>query len=85
MASPWEPEVSVVRAEEHEIVGVKVIEPGAEDRFGIEFTTDDNHVLRVMLPAAQLQALVRVLSELANERASRDDGRDVPEPRELIS
>jgi hypothetical protein len=70
MASPWDPdrEVTVLRGEEHNIIGVHVCEPDASGRFAIQLTTDGNRTLRLMLPCAQLQALADVLHDLAAER-----------------
>jgi hypothetical protein len=86
MASPWDGvdgAVTVLRAEEHSIIGVQVSPPAnGDDRFAISFQTHSNRVLRVMLPGDQLTELARVLFALANERRWRDD---VREPQEVIS
>ena len=71
MTSPWDGpdrEITVLRSDEHDIVGVSVCPPDATGRFAIEFRTDGNRTLRVALPADQLQALADVLHELARER-----------------
>jgi hypothetical protein len=86
MTSPWDGpdrEVTVLRGEEHSIIGVHVCPPDATGRFAIEFRTDGNRTLRVALPADQLQALADVLHNLANERLRGDD--DARESRELIT
>jgi hypothetical protein len=72
--NPWDAaarDVTVLRGEEHNIIGVHVSPPaGDDDRFSIEFRTTGDRVLRVRLPGDQLQSLARVLTELAEERAS---------------
>jgi hypothetical protein len=87
MTSPWDGpdrEVTVLRGEECNIIGVHVVPPTGDDgRFAIEFRTDGNRTLRVWLPGDRLQALADVLHELANERLRGDD--DVRESRELIT
>ena len=72
--NPWDAaarDVTVLRSEEHSIIGVHVIPPdasGDDDRFSIEFRTTGDRVLRVRLPGDQLQSLARVLTELTGER-----------------
>jgi hypothetical protein len=86
MSSPWDGpdrEITVLRGEEYDIIGVSVCPPDATGRFAIEFRTDENRTLKVMLPCSQLQALADVLHELANEQEQGDD--DVRESRELIT
>jgi hypothetical protein len=87
MTSPWDGadrEVTVLRGEEHDIVGVHVCPPVGDDpRFAIEFRTGGNRTLRVCLPCDQLQSLADVLHELANEQERGDD--DVRESWELIT
>jgi hypothetical protein len=78
MSSPWDPpvnEVMVLRGAEHQVTALRVIEPGSGGRFGLEFTTSGNRVLRVMLPSDQIDALARVLAGLASERQWPDDVR----------
>jgi hypothetical protein len=83
MSSPWDGsdrEVTVLRGEEHSIIGMHVCPPDATGRFAIEFRTDGNRILRVALPADQLQALADVLQLPAS--VCDDDAR---ESRELIT
>jgi hypothetical protein len=72
MTSPWDATantVQVLRGEEHNIVSVSCSPPvGDEDRFSIVFETSDRRSLRLRLPGNQLEALGRVLLDLANER-----------------
>jgi hypothetical protein len=76
-SSPWDSpagNVTVLRGEEHSIIGVHVIPPlGDDPRFAIEFRTDGNRTLRVRLPIDVLQSLADVLTQLANERGCGDD------------
>jgi hypothetical protein len=88
MSSPWDGpdrEVTVLRGEEHDIIGVSVSPPvtGDDDRFSIEFRTVGNRVLCVRLPIDVLQSLADVLHELVNEQERGDD--DARESRELIT
>jgi hypothetical protein len=70
--NPWDAaarDVTVLRSEEHNIIGVNVSPPvGDDDRFSIEFRTTGDRVLRVRLPGHVLIDLARVLTELAEER-----------------
>jgi hypothetical protein len=69
MSSPWDGpdrEVTVLRGEEHAIIGVHVSPPVGDDgRFSITFETSDRRSLCVRLPASQLQGLADVLHDLA--------------------
>ena len=68
MPSPWDPPdraLIVCRSEEANVIGVTVWPPDASGRFAIEFRVDGDRVLRLSLPADQLQALADVLHELA--------------------
>jgi hypothetical protein len=69
--NPWDGpdrEVTVLRGEECNIIGVHVCPPDATGRFVIEFRTEGNRTLRVALPADQLQSLADVLHQLAGEQ-----------------
>jgi len=59
-------------SDEHEIVGVHVSLPPNDDdddpRFAIDFVTVTGRTLRVRLPADQLEAIGRVLLDMAGER-----------------
>jgi hypothetical protein len=74
--NPWDAagrDVTVLRSEEHNIVAVSCSPPaGDDDRFAIEFRTTGDRVLRVCLPASQLESLARVLTELAGERVRNE-------------
>jgi hypothetical protein len=94
MSSPWDGpdrEITVLRGEEHDIIGVHVVPPvsGDDDRFAIEFRTDGNRTLRVHLPASQLQGLADVLHDLAAERGSfyetqESEAQAAPQVRQAI-
>jgi hypothetical protein len=75
--NPWDAaarDVTVLRSEEHNIIGLSVSPPvGDDDRFSITFETSDRRSLRVRLPGDQLQALGLVLLDLANERQVVND------------
>jgi hypothetical protein len=62
---------------EHPVVGIHVYMPPADnpedDRFSIGFQTVTGRTLRVWLPRDQLEALGRVLLDLAAERRAHGD------------
>ena len=62
---------------EHTIVGIQIDLPPAadpdDDRFSIDFQTEEGRVLRVRLPADQLAALGQCLLDAAAERRAHGD------------
>jgi hypothetical protein len=88
MTSPWDAaarDVTVLRSEEHSIIGVHVVPPaGGDDRFSIEFRTTGDRVLRVCLPGDQLQSLARVLTEVAGERLFNSEQEPVKSDQKVL-
>jgi hypothetical protein len=71
-SSPWDGvdgAVTVLRSDECNVISIHVVPPDASGRFALELRTDGDRVLRVLLPAAELQALGRLLLDIAAERS----------------
>jgi hypothetical protein len=71
MSSPWDDagvRLKVIRPQTHLITSVKVLAPETdsdEPRFGIEFVTEKDRVLRVKLPLEVADQLAKAMLDLA--------------------